>query len=422
MSLATKVLIALVAGLAAGLAISATASPLLHSVAGVAGPVGTLFISAIRMTVIPLVVGSLIAGTATVPSPRSLGRLGGRALVFFLATLSAGTVFGALLAAPLFRSLPVDPAATLALRTSAAGSAPAGVNQLPTFTQWLVDLVPANPVKAAADSAMLPLIVFSLAFGLALATMPSDAKQSVVRFFEGMRDAALALVRWVLIAAPVGVFALALALAERLGVAAAGALAGYLVVVSVLTTIFAVLVLYPLASSLGRVPLLEFARALLPAQAVAFSSRSSLATLPAMIEIARERLRLPEEIPSFFLPLAASVYRVGASVGQMTAVLFVARLYAVELSMPQLATVALTIVLTSFSAPGIPGGSIVIMAPALMSAGLPVDGLGILLGVDTIPDMFRTTANVTGHMSAAVALSGKWREREVAAAPAAATV
>jgi Na+/H+-dicarboxylate symporter len=421
MSLATKVLLALLAGLAAGLAISVTTSPLLHSIAGVAGPLGTLFINAIRMTVIPLVVGSLIAGTAAAPNPKVLGRLGGRALVFFLGTLVAGTTFAALLAAPLFRALPVDAAATDALRTSAAGTAPASVSQLPSFAQWLMDLVPANPVKAAADGAMLPLIVFSLAFGLALATMEGDARHSVVRFFEGMRDAALALVRWVLLAAPVGVFALALALAERLGLAAAGALAGYIVVVSVLTVAFALLVLYPLASLFGGVSLLTFARSLLPAQAVAFSSRSSLATLPAMIEIARERLRLPQEISSFFLPLAASVYRVAAGVGQMTAVLFVARLYGVDLSVAQLATVGLIIVLTSFSAPGIPGGSIVVMAPALMSAGLPVDSLGILLGVDTIPDMFRTTVNVTGHMSAAVVLSGKRRETEMAAAPATAT-
>jgi Na+/H+-dicarboxylate symporter len=153
--------------------------------------------------------------------------------------------------------------------------------------------------------------------------------------------------------------------------------------------------------------LIEFARAALPAQAVAISSRSSLAALPAMIEGARERLKLPDEATSFLLPLAASVYRVGAALGQTTGVIFIAQLYGVALSVPQLATVALTAVATSFSVPGIPGGSIVIMAPVLMAAGLPVEGIGILLGADTIPDMFRTTLNVTGHMAAATAIAGK---------------
>jgi Na+/H+-dicarboxylate symporter len=149
---------------------------------------------------------------------------------------------------------------------------------------------------------------------------------------------------------------------------------------------------------------MDFARAALPAQAVAFSSRSSLASLPAMIESAREQLRLPDEITSFFLPLAASVYRIGAAVGQTVGVLFIAQLYGVTLGPAQLASVVLTVVATSFSVPGIPGGSIVIMAPVLMDAGLPLEGIGILLGADTIPDMFRTTANVTGHMAMAVAI------------------
>jgi Na+/H+-dicarboxylate symporter len=196
-------------------------------------------------------------------------------------------------------------------------------------------------------------------------------------------------------------------LAARLGVSAAGALAGYIALVAVMTVVFGVVVLYPMASIMGRVPMRTFARAILPAQAVAFSSRSSLASLPAGIEAARERLRLPEEAPSFLLPLAASVYRIGAAVGQTVGVLFVARLYGVELGPAALATVVLTVVATSFSVPGIPGGSIVIMAPVLQSAGVPIEGIGILLGVDTIPDMFRTTVNVTGHLAAATALSGR---------------
>lgn len=423
MSLTTRVLIALIAGLAAGLAISASGSAELLAVARWIEPAGTLFINAIRMTVIPLVVGSLIAGIASAPNPRSLGNIGSRALVFFLVTLTLGALVTAVIAPPILGALPIDATASEALRAGAAGTAEAtaeSARRLPSFGQWLIDLVPANPMRAAADGAMLPLIVFAVAFGLAVATLAGEARQAVVRVFEAIRDASLTLVQWILVAAPIGVFALALPLAARLGLAAAGALAGYIVLVAALTIAFGALVLYPLAVTLGGVSFGEFARALLPAQAVAFSSRSSLAALPAMIESARHRLRLPEEIPSFFLPLAASVYRVGAAVGQTVGVIFIARLYGVDLTAAQLATAALTVIATSFSVPGIPGGSIVIMAPVLASAGLPIEGIGILLGVDTIPDMFRTTVNVTGHMAAAVALGG--RNRAVAPSPVAPSV
>lgn len=423
MSLTTRVLIALIAGLAAGLAISATGSAGLLAAAEWVEPLGTLWINAIRMTVIPLVVGSLVAGIASAPDPRAVGRVGMRAVGFFLATLLIGAIFAALLAPVLFARIPIDPAASEALRASAAGAAEAvgaSARQVPTFAQWLIGLVPANPIRAAADGAMLPLIVFTVTFGLAVAALTGEPRQAVVRVFEAIRDAALTLVRWVLAAAPIGVFALALPLAARLGLAAAGALAGYIAIVAVLTVAFTLLVLYPLAITLGGVSLATFQRAVLPAQAVAFSSRSSLASLPAMIESARTRLRLPEEMSAFFLPLAASVYRVGGAVGQMVGVVFIARLYGVDLTAAQLATAGLTTIVTTFSVPGIPGGSIVIMAPVLMGAGLPLEGIGILLGVDTIPDMFRTTANVTGDMAAATALGARRGVAE-AEAPAPAT-
>jgi len=223
----------------------------------------------------------------------------------------------------------------------------------------------------------------------------------VTGFFQSVFDAMLVLVRWVLIVAPLGVFALALPLAARLGVSAAGAIVFYIVVVSLLATLFGIGLLYPAAALVGRVSLGEFARASAPAQAVAFSSRSSLASLPVMMDSAAGRLGLPAEVSSFFLPLAASLFRAGAAVGLTFGVMFIARLYGVALGPAQLATVVVTVVLTSFSIPGIPGGSIIAMVPVMLAAGVPVSGIGILLGADTIPDMFRTTVNVTGDMTAA---------------------
>jgi proton glutamate symport protein len=156
---------------------------------------------------------------------------------------------------------------------------------------------------------------------------------------------------------------------------------------------------------LRGVPLRDFARALAPAQGIAVSARSSLAALPALIDGA-SALGMPERVTGFFLPFSASLFRLGSAAALPVGVLFIATLYGVDLTSAQLITVGVTSVLLTFSVPGIPGGSILIMAPVLLAVGLPVEGIGILLGVDTIPDMFRTTANVTGTMTAAVVLEG----------------
>jgi len=412
MSLTMRVLIALVVGIAAGVGIAGSGSPTLARAATAIEPLGTLWINAIRMTVIPLVVGSLIVGITSAPNARAIGRVGRGAIVFFIVTLFAAAGYAMLIAPLLIDRIPLDPAAIASMHASAktaSGTVSQSANNIPTFTRWLVDLVPANPVKAAADGALLPIIVFTLLFGLALLTLPAERRDPVVAFFQGLGDAALSVVRWVLQLAPFGVFALALPLATRMGASAAGALAGFVVAVIVITVSFCGVILYPLAVLGGRIPLAQFATAILPSQAVAFSSRSSLAALPAMIESARARLGLPAEISGFFLPLAASTYRVAGAVAQPTAVLFIARLYGVELTTTQMLSVVLTVVPTTFSVPGIPAGSIIVMVPILMGAGLPAEGIGVLLGIDAITDMFRTAANVTGDMTGAVVLGRRAR-------------
>ena len=420
MSLTARVLLGLVAALAAGIAISLWPSPPLLAVVSAIEPLGRLFVNAIRMTVIPLVVSSLIVGVTSAPDVRSIGRIGWRALVVFVLTLLASTTFAALVGQPLLARLTVDPAAAATLRASTAdpgtaGAAPAA--KVPTFAQWVVSLVPDNPIRAAADGALLPLIIFALALAIALLRMPPERRQGVVGFFSGLFDAMLVLVRWVLALAPIGVFALALPLAVRLGVSVAGAVAYYIALVAAVTVLFAILVLYPAATLIGGVGLRDFARASAPAQAVAFSARSSLAALPAMMQGATTTLALPREVSSFFLPLAASVFRAGGGVGLTIGVLFIARLYGVPLEPPQIATVILSIVLTSFSVPGIPNGSILVMVPVMVAAGVPAEGVGILLGIDTVPDMFRTATNVTGHMAAA-AIVARGTARAPAAIPA----
>jgi proton glutamate symport protein len=401
MSFTLRVLIGLLSGLAIGVGISAAGIPWLGQLPGLIEPIGILFISAIRMVVIPLVVASLVVGVASMGDVRKVGTLGGRALGLFLLFVTAATLFGAASAFPLLARLRIDPTVAAGLRASASSAGQAAADSarhLPSISQWVVDLVPVNVFRAASDGAILPLIVFALALGLALTALAAERRQPVVAVFQGIADAMLILVGWVLKLTPAGVFALAVPLAARMGLAVAGALAYYIVLLSTICAAFIVL-LYPVAVLVGRVPLAAFARGAASSQAVAFTSRSSLAALPAAIEGVRTELRLPEEIASFFLPLAASMFRVGGAIAQVVSVLFLARLYGVDLTVPQLATVVLTVVPASFSIPGIPGGAIIVMAPVLTSVGLPVEGIGILLGVDTISDMFRTTANVTGWLA-----------------------
>ncbi len=408
MSLTVQVLIALLAGLASGIALGRADGPVAHGALAVIGPVGTVFVNAIRMTVIPLVVSSLVVGVTSAPDPRAVGRIGARALVLFVAFVGVAAGLGVLLGAPLMAALPLDPAAVASLRAGAAGGATTaaeGAKAIPSLGQWLVALVPANPIRAAADGAMLPVIVTTVLFAAALLQVAAERRAAVVRVMEGVMEASLALVRAILAFAPIGVFALAVPLAATMGATALGAIAGYIVIVCGICVLYWVAVLYPAARLLGGVELRRFARATLPAQSIAFSSRSSLAALPALLDGVRDTLRLPPAIGSFLIPLAATMFRAGAGIGQTVGVLFIARLYGVDLGAAELLTIAVTSVVTSFSVPGVPAGSIIVMVPVLMAAGIPVEGIGILIGADTIPDMFRTTTNVTGHMTVAVMLA-----------------
>jgi proton glutamate symport protein len=414
MPFAIKVLLGLAMGFAVGLLVAGSGAGVLAPFARFLEVAGTMWIAAIRMTVIPLVMSSLIVGVNRAPNAATIGRLGGRAVTFFFVATALAAVMAVVIGAPLMARITLDPAAVDALRATASTTgAPAGT--MPSVGQWFIDLVPLNPVKAAADGAMLPLITFTLAFAIAISRLSDARRLPFVAMVEVVQDATLHMVRWVIDTAPYGVFALAVPLAAKLGLSALGALAGYTVIVCGVSVFYCLTVLYPAAVVLGRAPLSSFWRVWLTPQSIAFSARSSMAALPAMIEEARDRLKLPASIHGFLIPLAASTFRPGAGVGQILGALFIARLYGIPIEAGGLAAICATALVTSFSVPGIPGGSIVAMVPVLMVVNLPVEGIGILLGVDTILDMFRTTTNTTGHMSAAMVLARGEREADGAA-------
>lgn len=398
-----RILIGLILGAALGYLCVRSRSPLLLRVPGMLAPVGNLFISAIRVCVIPFVTSSLILGCAVSRDTGQIGRLAGRSLVLMVIYLSVSAVFAGALAFPAFPRLrTVRKANTLEMSQVTASTA-----ALSGLGAWVSDLVPSNLFKAASDGALLPLIVFSIAFGITLSRMHADRRNPLIRWFQAMSEAFIRLIDAVLQTAHIGVFCLSVNLAAAIGLGGARALLGYIAVLSLVSGSFVILVLYPSVAVFARVSFLTFVRAAAPAQVLAFTSRSSLAALPATYQAAHEGLGMADEASSFFFPFAASIFRVGGCMAQMVGICFLASFYGVPLSWAQLAGVAVNAVAISLTVPGIPGGAIIVMTPVLSSLGIPLGGMAMLLAVDTIPDMFRTMANVTGWLSAAAILSSK---------------
>ena len=251
---------------------------------------------------------------------------------------------------------------------------------------------------------MLPLVIFSVLFSAAATRTPMETRDTIVRFFKSVSEVMLVLVRWIIELSPIPIFVLTLGLASRLGATAAGAVGFYVVGIC---TIFLVefLLLYPVAVLGGRMPLKRFAKAILPAQVVALSSRSSLASLPALLDSATRGLHLPAEVSGFVLPLGVSTFKLSTPPTQVVSVLFIARLYGIELAPQQILMVAAIAIALSFSAPGIPSGGLLILAPVFASLGLPVEGIGILIAIDVIPDAARSILNVTGDITVATLLT-----------------
>lgn len=404
----TRVLLALLAAILLGVLIAASQNVSLIRAADVIAPIGTLWVNGIRMTVIPLVVSLLITGVASVSDIKSIGRLGGRTLVTFVLLLIGVAAIVIPIALAMFRLLPPHGALELPPGAVEAANEMSAEGQTQTFSAWLVSLLPANPVAAAASGAMMPLILFTLLLALAIARSPGASRQTLTHFFRALSDAMLVLVRWVILAAPIGVFALVLPLAVHAGGTLAGAI-GFHVAAYSIASIAVTLLLYPVAAIGGRIPLRRFARAALPPQLIAFSSSSSIASLPALVETAEKNLQLPERITGFVLPLAVSTFKIAGPVSWTIGALFVGWFYDVPLHASSIATIAFAAVFLAFAVPGIPRGAFIMLTPLFLAIGLPAKGIGILIAVDAIPDVFATVLNTTGHLVAAVLVARKER-------------
>jgi Na+/H+-dicarboxylate symporter len=288
----------------------------------------------------------------------------------------------------------------------------------PSIGDWLVSLVPTNVFRAAADGEVLPLLLFTIVFGFGIRRLEGASQELLSRIVRGLADAMLVVVGFVLKVLPFGVFGLCAAFAFRIGVRVTGVIAVWIVLIS-LVLFLVTLLLYPFTVAAGRVSIGRFARAVAPAQVVAVGTRSSLASLPALVAGGQQHLGLPASATGFVLPLAVATLKLNMTISGPVKLVFLSHVYQLPLGFHQLAAFLLTEVIISFSTAGLPSMGTVRSIPAYLAAGIPVEGVLILNAVDTIPDIFKTILNVTADMSAATVLSGPERRRLAAAPPAA---
>ncbi|HTM29123.1 MAG TPA: dicarboxylate/amino acid:cation symporter, partial [Rhodanobacter sp.] len=398
MSATTRVLVGLAAGALIGLLLVGWDEPLALQVANVAQPIGKLWLNALQMTVVPLVLALVVVGVNTTADAAASGRIARRAIAVFIVILTGGALFTALAAPLVFSLFPHNPALVAALDHASMPAAQVAPLQ---WVDTLVAIVPSNAIMAAAQSAMLPLVVFALFLGFALTRIAPVRRTLLVEFFQAIADAMIVIVRWVLWVAPLGVFALILSVCARSGLGMLSALGVY-VLVECLLYLAVTVMLLPVAVVFGGERLRRFAAGLVPAQAVAISTQSSLAALPAMLESADRRLGYPQQVASLVLPMAVSLFRLTSPVQYLTSAAFIAWAYGIDLGAAQLLAGALLAVVISLGSVGLPGQVTFIATnlPVAQAMGLPLSPLGLMLAVDTIPDTLATLGNVTADMTA----------------------
>jgi Na+/H+-dicarboxylate symporter len=379
---------ALAAGLALGWALAGSRP--IESLQLVTEPVGALWLRALQMTIIPLVASLLVTGIARMVATARAGAIARRTLGWFFAILAAGTLLAALAIPALLDAFPIPGGAAAAL---AAGGGP--VQEVPGIGAFLETIVAPNVIAAAAETAMLPLVVFFTALALAIMRLPEAQRTPLLGLFEALGEAMLVIIGWVLWLAPVGVFALAVGVAARSGGGAFAALGHYILVVSSfgLAILFAAHGVVLLGARRG---LLGFARAVLPAQAVAISTQSSLASLPAMLAVCRT-LGVRETTADFVLPLAVAIFRATSPAMNLAVAMYVARLTGVSLTPAVIAAGVAVAVVTTVGSVSLPGtvSFITSISPIALAMGVPLEPLALLVAVEMVPDIMRTIGNVT---------------------------
>jgi len=385
---------ALVVGLALGAFSGGLAENVRSAVLSVAGFVGTLWLNALKMTVIPLVVALLVVGIAKSREAALGGRIAGRSVLWIVIICTISAVFGAVVTILLTRLAPLARGTAHALQGALAGVEQKSSGPLPGIADFFRGVIPDNIFAAATNGDVLPLVVFSLLFALALGSISDGGRKAVVTLFEAIGDALLVIINWVLWIAPLGVLALAFTVGSAAGGAAFTGLGHYVVLISVVG-ILVTLAAYPLAMLAGRVPAGEFVRGMIAPNAVAISTRSSLASLPAMLTAARQ-MGVSEQVADVTLPIAVALFRATGPAMNVAVAFYVAHWLGLEPSLGQMIAATAVGAVMSYGAVSLPGevSYISSIAPICLALGVPIAPLGLLVAVEMIPDIFRTIGNV----------------------------
>jgi Na+/H+-dicarboxylate symporter len=412
MQLYTKIAIALILGALAGVVANIFDVEWLVTALVAIEPAGTAWIRLITMVVIPLVVASLVVGTATLGDITKLGRIGGKTIVFYLTTTAIAVSIGLVLSNLIAPGSHMDPAALESLRSTYMTEGASRVEiaqQAPGLVEVLLEMIPRNPVQAMASGDMLPIIFFAIFFGAAMSVLPERRKAPLLGVFEGVNDAAMVMIHWIMKLAPYAVFALIGAVIARFGADVLGSLLVYMLTVLAGLALHVTLTYSTALRTLARVKPLAFFRRIREVPLIAFSTSSSNATLPVTMEVAEEKLGVSREVSSFVLPLGATINMDGTALYQAVATMFIAQVLVGDISLVAQLGIVLTATLASIGAAGVPSAGIIILIVVLQQALPPsVDpaiGIALILGVDRILDMCRTAVNVTGDLTAATVIS-----------------
>lgn len=417
MKLHTKILIGLIAGAVVGGAANALfpgAGWVAFIADNIAGPVGSVFLNLLFMTVVPIVFTSIVLGVAGIGDMKTLGRLGGRTMMYFaLSTLIAATI-GLVLVNTIEPGAGLDPEVRDGLMAEFSGDAGGlAASGPPEFgVSTFVSIVPRNPVAAAADTDMLALIFFSLIFGVALTMIAPEKAKPVLDVLEGIGDAIIKIIDMAMALAPYGVFGLIFVITSQFGWGILASVSMYVVVVMVGLFLHAAVGISFLVRVFARMNPIRFWKSVTAPIVTAFSTSSSMATLPTSINTAEKELDVQPKVAGFVLPLGATMNMNGTSLFEGVTVLFLAQVFGVDLNIGQQIIVIVLAVLTAIGAAGVPGGSLPLMMLVMATVGVPPEGIAIVLGVDRILDMSRTTLNVCGDISASVYVDRIDREME----------
>lgn len=399
----SRILLALVLGLGAGIASVAAGGAWIEGAIATAEPIGGMWLNALQMTIVPLVVSLLITGIAASAQAARASRLATRALILFVVLLWVSSIMAALLTPLLLGWFPLPAESAEALRGALATAAPVG--DAPGFGDFLRSIVPTNPIAAASESAILPLIVFVVVFAFAMIRLPDEPRKTLTGFFQAVADTMLIVIGWILWIGPIGVFALAYVVGARAGATAFGALLHYVVIVTAVGSVMW-LAAWPLAWFGARISPLRFTRAVAASQAMAFSTQSSLACLPAMLR-ANAKLGVPVEASGVTLPMAVAIFRATGPAMNLAVAIYIAYLMNTPLTPMVLAFGVAAAAMTTMGAVGIPGQAsfVTSIAPICLAMGVPIAPLAILIAIEVIPDLMRTMGNVSMDVAATTVIS-----------------